>query len=163
LRIGATHWRGVGKNRWHGERHSAGCRHVTHIGQVPYPVSDGLPRNIQTVRNLLLRRTRQPPCQRISDYPPALCPHSRGFRQYLSNSVTGHCRPWPVPVCDHPTTTWLPSGLIRLFCKAQNARTETKKTTKVFLWTTGQYACPTCAGGSVSRSSRRAFQRWQAC
>jgi hypothetical protein len=42
--------------------------------------------------------------------PPALCPHSRGFRQCLSNSITSHFRPWPVPSWDHPTTTCLPYG-----------------------------------------------------
>jgi|SRR5215471_8221469 len=40
--------------------------------------------------------------------PPASFPHSRGFRQCLSNSVTGHFRPWPGPMCDRPTNTWLP-------------------------------------------------------
>jgi len=39
------------------------------IGKVPYPVSDGLPRTIQTLRNLLLRRMRQSRCQRMSDCP----------------------------------------------------------------------------------------------
>ena len=99
---------GVGEHRWHGKRHAAGCRHWTHMGQGPYLVSAGLPRTIQTVRNLLLRRTRQPQCQRISDDPPALLPPSRGFRQYVSHSVTGHCHPWPVPLCDQPANTWLP-------------------------------------------------------
>jgi hypothetical protein len=42
--------------------------------------------------------------------PPALLLHSRGFRQYLSKSVTGNFRPWPVPSWDHPTNPCLPHG-----------------------------------------------------
>ena len=37
--------------------------------------------------------------------PPAIFPHRRGFRQYVSKSVTGHFRPWPVPLCDRPGNT----------------------------------------------------------
>ena len=70
---------GVGENLWHGERHFAGFRHLTQIGKVPYPVSDGLPHNIQTVRNLLLRRTRQPQCQRIPDCPSCNISAQSGF------------------------------------------------------------------------------------
>ena len=101
-------WQRGGGNRWHEERHSARCCPLTQIGTVPSPGSDGLSRNLQTVRNLLLRRTRSPQCQRLSDCPSCAMSAQSRFPTVVVEECTGSFPPLASAFLGPSGNQWLP-------------------------------------------------------